>query len=231
MYTCYIQKFKILASFCSWAGWIESYLVENPRRHIFTWSGSLDNKTQTVCKSIKHIWTHRHFDENMVYIWWHPEVMVLHNKTNKMTSTPSKDTDQPTHQPSLISIFTVTFLCSQGPESLSGTQQTFWSDWTDVQAELSLHWVHQSFLLVLSTQAQIWWDIYICYFFFKVIWKFSLLCFGSNLALSCQNQSYAYANNKGANQPAHPHSLISTFVVHCWDSIVSVVAMYKISRL
>ena len=26
---------------------------------------------------------------------------------------------------------------------------------------------------------------------------------------------YAYANNKGADQPAHPRSLISTFVVRC----------------
>ena len=42
-------------------------------------------------------------------------------------------------------------------------------------------------------------------------------CF-SNLqkwARSCENVSYA--NNKGADQPAHPHSLISTFVVHCLD--------------
>ena len=31
MYTCYIQSFKILASFCSWAGWFESYLVEIPK--------------------------------------------------------------------------------------------------------------------------------------------------------------------------------------------------------
>ena len=31
MYTCYIQSFKILASFCSWAGWFESYLVEDPQ--------------------------------------------------------------------------------------------------------------------------------------------------------------------------------------------------------
>ena len=30
MYTCYIQSFEILASFCSWAGWFEPYLVENP---------------------------------------------------------------------------------------------------------------------------------------------------------------------------------------------------------
>ena len=32
-----------------------------------------------------------------------------------------------------------------------------------------------------------------------------------------------YANNKGADQPAHPCSLISTFVVRCLDSIMPVV--------
>ena len=30
-----------------------------------------------------------------------------------------------------------------------------------------------------------------------------------------------YANNKGADQPAHPRSLISTFVVRCLDTRVS----------
>ena len=29
----------------------------------------------------------------------------------------------------------------------------------------------------------------------------------------------SYANNKGADQPAHPHSLISAFVVGCLDNI------------
>ena len=47
MYTCYIQSFKILASCCSWADWFESYLVENPWRHIFAWCGS-DKHEQTV---------------------------------------------------------------------------------------------------------------------------------------------------------------------------------------
>ena len=28
-----------------------------------------------------------------------------------------------------------------------------------------------------------------------------------------------YVHNKGADQPAHPHSLISTFVVRCLDSM------------
>ena len=40
MYTCYIQSVKILASFCSWAGWLESDLVDNSRRQAFVWCGS-----------------------------------------------------------------------------------------------------------------------------------------------------------------------------------------------
>ena len=31
----------------------------------------------------------------------------------------------------------------------------------------------------------------------------------------------SYANNKGADQPAHPRSLISAFVVRCLDTIIS----------
>ena len=40
-----------------------------------------------------------------------------------------------------------------------------------------------------------------------------------------------YANNKGADQPAHPRSLISTFVVHCLDSIIPLVSIPEISYL
>ena len=39
-----------------------------------------------------------------------------------------------------------------------------------------------------------------------------------------------YANNKGADQPAHPHSLISAFVVHCLDNEMPILAKCKISR-
>ena len=41
----------------------------------------------------------------------------------------------------------------------------------------------------------------------------------------------SYVNNKGADQPAHPHSLISAFVVRCLDSIISIDSIAKISRL
>ena len=40
-----------------------------------------------------------------------------------------------------------------------------------------------------------------------------------------------YANNKGADQPAHPRSLISAFVVRCLDSIIPLLAIAEISRL
>ena len=39
-----------------------------------------------------------------------------------------------------------------------------------------------------------------------------------------------YANNKGADQPSHPRSLISTFVVRCLDSMVCILDISKLSR-
>ena len=41
----------------------------------------------------------------------------------------------------------------------------------------------------------------------------------------------SYANNKGADQPAHPRSLISAFVVRCLDSVISLDSISEISRL
>ena len=40
----------------------------------------------------------------------------------------------------------------------------------------------------------------------------------------------SYANNKGADQPAHPRSLISSFVIRCLDSIISIDSIAEISR-
>ena len=41
----------------------------------------------------------------------------------------------------------------------------------------------------------------------------------------------SYANNKDADQPAHPRSLISAFVVRCLDSIISLDSIAEISRI
>ena len=38
------------------------------------------------------------------------------------------------------------------------------------------------------------------------------------------------ANDKGADQPAHPRSLISAFVVRCLDNIISLDSIAEMSR-
>ena len=50
-------------------------------------------------------------------------------------------------------------------------------------------------------------------------------------AMSCENLFMPYANNKGEDQPAHPRSLISAFVIRCYDSIIPLVSISKISSL
>ena len=65
---------------------------------------------------------------------------------------------------------------------------------------------------VFLDRLQLWWTLIDC-------------------ASSWVNLFLSYANNKGSDQPAHPRSLISTFVVRSLDSVILVVAMYKISRL
>ena len=40
-----------------------------------------------------------------------------------------------------------------------------------------------------------------------------------------------YANNKGADQPAHPRSLIGSFVVHYLDSIILILVESNVSSL
>ena len=50
-------------------------------------------------------------------------------------------------------------------------------------------------------------------------------------ATSWENLFMPYANNKGADQPAHPCSLISTFVVRCLDSIILFVSISKLLSL
>ena len=57
--------------------------------------------------------------------------------------------------------------------------------------------------------------------------KVHCLPFGPGRAKMCL---MPYANNKGADQPAHLRSLISAFVVRSLDSIISLVFRSEISR-
>ena len=73
------------------------------------------------------------------YIW----AATWQNQQNECA--PSKDSDQPGHPPSLISVFAVrmkkAWILSY---PLSG-QRRLWSDWADAQADLSLRWAHTHF--------------------------------------------------------------------------------------
>ena len=48
------------------------------------------------------------------------------------------------------------------------------------------------------------------------------------LGLEARKHVLRFANNKGADQPAHPHSLISTIVIRFLESIVSILATSKV---
>ena len=50
-----------------------------------------------------------------------------------------------------------------------------------------------------------------------------------NLASSRENLSSGFANNTGADQPAHPRSLISAFVVRYLESTICKLATGTIS--
>ena len=72
--------------------------------------------------------------------------------------------------------------------------------------------------------------------FYKIYWnKIFIKCDRSNEQLYGPGHAkmclMSYANNKGADQPAHPRSLISTFVVRCLDRIMALVSISENSRL
>ena len=54
---------------------------------------------------------------------------------------------------------------------------------------------------------------------------------GYNLSHVMRKPVMPYANNKGADQPAHLRSLISAFVVRCLDSIILPVSISRISSV
>ena len=78
-----------------------------------------------------------------------------HDKTNKMTCAPSEDSDQPGHPPSLVRVFGVRMKKHWALTYLLSAQWRLWSDWTDAQADLSLHWAHMSFCCFCRAAAHV----------------------------------------------------------------------------
>ena len=56
--------------------------------------------------------------------------------------SPSEDSDQPGHPPSLIRVFAVRMKKTWVLSYPLSAQQRLWSDWADAQADLSLRWTH-----------------------------------------------------------------------------------------
>ena len=53
-YTCYIQSFKTLASFCRWAGRFEAYLVVNPKHRFSHDKAHINNVLGTAIRQTWH---------------------------------------------------------------------------------------------------------------------------------------------------------------------------------
>ena len=69
-----------------------------------------------------------------------------HDKTNKLTSVPSEDSEQSGHPPSLIRVFAVRMKKAWVLSYPLSTQRRHWLDWADAQADLSLRWAHSHFV-------------------------------------------------------------------------------------
>ena len=103
------------------------------------------------------------------------------------------------------------------------------NDWTD-RCEQTVDPALRSNLIKVYT---------ICYsvFIFESLWRFFMLkwfwlkIWGSHWATSWENLFLPYANKKGADQPAHRRSLISTFIVRCLDNVISLDSIAEISNL
>ena len=68
-----------------------------------------------------------------------------YDKTNKITSAPSKDSYQPGHPPSLIRVLAVHMTKPWVLSYPLSRLQRLWSDWADAQADPSLRWLHMPF--------------------------------------------------------------------------------------
>ena len=76
-------------------------------------------------------------------------IQPQHDKNNKINCTPSEDSDQPGHPPSLIRVFAVRMKKVLGSLATHLAHSEDWSDWVDAHADLSVCWVHVILLVLL----------------------------------------------------------------------------------
>ena len=92
-----------------------------------------------------------------------------HDKTNKMTCTPSEDSDQI----SLCPVWPESSLCAhwvtKNPRFLHADSED-WSDWADAQADLNLCWAHRLFCWFCHAVVHL--EVNTCV---KLLWHIALL--------------------------------------------------------
>ena len=166
---------------------------------------------------------------------------------------PSEDPDQPGRAPSLIRVFPMSFMGSFFMQTAKTLMRL------DAQSDVNLCWAHMSFCWFCHAAAQMVvaarvdtglvslvldkvtrlsfllsvWGVKSSAAFWKISWydwKIVERKLKTKHTLRYEPH-HAISNNKGADQPVLPHSLISAFVVRCLDSIIPLLATAEISRL
>ena len=85
---------------------------------------------------------------------------LQHDKTNKLTSAPCKDSDQPEHPPNLIRVFAVRMKKPWVLPYPLSTQRRLWSDWANAQTDLSLRCMHRPYCWFCCAEAQIYFNVF-----------------------------------------------------------------------
>ena len=79
---------------------------------------------------------------------------LLHDKSNKMTCSPSEYSDKPGHPSNLIPVITDRMKKLWVLIAILSAQRRLWSDWIDAQSDLCLRCMHRSFCLFCHASAQ-----------------------------------------------------------------------------
>ena len=102
----------------------------------YWWSLLMNSNGNITCNAV-HAWT-------IFFLKINPNE-PSHGKTNKTACTPSEDSDQPGHPPSLIRVFAVGMKKAWVLSYTLSALRRLWPDWADAKADLSLRWVHMPF--------------------------------------------------------------------------------------
>ena len=88
-----------------------------------------------------------------------------HDKTNKIECASTEGSDQPGHPPSLIRVFAVRMKKHWVLIYPLSAQRGLWSDWADVQTDLSLRWSHTHFVGFVMSRLILWPHL-------KILWHY-----------------------------------------------------------